>query len=87
MDNLLAFGLFNVVYATYLETSPGTQGVLIRPDSNNNRKISLSSYFNFIRQPITGPPEVRRELWKPQNFDINYPVVCGIFMATYNCLF
>jgi hypothetical protein len=86
MDNLLAFGLFNVIYATYLETSPGTKGILIRPDSTGNRKINLSSYWNFIKQPITGRPEIRNELWKPQNWDINYPFTLTMFMTTYNFL-
>lgn len=87
MDNLLAFGVFNVIYATYLETNPGTSGVIIRPNGDGEKKINLSSYLNFIKQPIVGRPEVRRELWKPNNWDLNYPLLCTMFMTTYHCIF
>lgn len=84
MDNLIAFGLFNIGFAGYLEFNQGTKGVLIRPDSNGHRQLHLLSYLNFIKQPIIGQPEIRYELWKWYNWDINYFASGGLFMLAYN---
>lgn len=83
-QDLCAFGVFNIAYATYLETNPKMGGVIIRPDQEGNKKISLKSYWNFITQPFkpdnTG---VQRALWKPANWDINYFMSALIFMFGY----
>ncbi len=86
-QDLLAFFGFNALYATYLELNPKIRGIIIRPDSDGKKKINLRSYFNFIKQPITTQqPEVRKHLWHPSNWDINYPVCAIIFMVGYKII-
>ena len=83
-QDLCAFALFNIGYATYLETNPQIKGVILRPDENGNRKISLKSYWNFIKQPFKSDNTgVQKELWKPKNWDINYFMSATIFMLHY----
>jgi hypothetical protein len=82
--DLCAFGVFNALYATYLEINPKIGGVIMRPDANGDKKVNLSSYWNFIKQPVICPyPEVKQELWKPKNWDLNYIMSALIFMFGY----
>ena len=84
IEDLCAFGVFNVLYATYLEVNPKMGGVILRPDEEGNRKISLKSYWNFIKQPFKSDNTgVQKELWKPKNWDINYFMSAIIFMFGY----
>lgn len=79
-----AFTLFNASYATYLELNPKMGGIILRPDETGNRKISLKSYWNFIKTPFNiENKDIKMELWKPKNWDINYFMSALIFMFGY----
>lgn len=81
---LAAFGVFNVLYAAYLELNPKIGGVILRPDGEGNKKINLSSYWNFIKAPFNSDNiETAKQLWKPQFWDINYPVCAVAFMTGF----
>lgn len=87
LSDLVAFAGFNIMYATYLEINPKLGGVVIRPDSEGNKKVNLKSYFNFIKQPFNSQnKEVQKELWKPKNWDINYAVCATTFMTGFQIL-
>lgn len=82
--DICAFAAFNALYATYLESNPKMGGVILRPDETGEKKVSLKSYWNFIKTPFTTDnKDVKRELWKPKNWDINYFMSALIFMFGY----
>lgn len=84
LEDLCVFGVFNVLYATYLEVNPKMGGVIIRPNENGDKVISLKSYWHFIKQPFKSDNTgVQKELWKPKNWDINYFMSAIIFMFGY----
>jgi len=73
------FGLYNIAFIVYLETNKATKNVFIRPDSKNRKRISITSYLNFISQPVNFKrPEIAKVFWEPKNLDINYVAVSGI---------
>jgi hypothetical protein len=83
-EDICAFAAFNALYATYLETNPKMGGVILRPDEEGNKKVSLKSYWNFIKEPFCSKNKhVQKELWKPKNWDINYFMSALIFMFGY----
>jgi len=85
--DLFAFLGFNILYATYLELNPNIGGIIVRPNSEGKKSINLGSYINFIKQPITTTqPEVKKHLWNPKNWDINYPVCATAFMLSYKVI-
>lgn len=85
IKDAIAFAAINVGYFTALELNPKTKGVVIRPDSDNNRVFSFSSMKEFMISPFKCRPATN-QLWKPNNWDINYPVAVGGCFAVYKCL-
>jgi len=84
---LCAFGAFNVLYAAYIELNPNIGRVILRPDENGDNRINLKSYWNFIKTPFNHDnPDVQKELWKPQNWDINYAVCGTLFMGGFKAI-
>jgi hypothetical protein len=82
--DMCAFAAFNALYASYIELNPKMGGVIIRPDSEGNKKVSVKSYWNFIKEPFCSKnSDVKKELWKPKNWDINYFMSALIFMFGY----
>lgn len=77
--DIVFFGFYNIAYIVYLETNKSTKNVFFRPDSKNKKQISLSSYLNFISQPVNFKrPEIAKVFWEPKNLDINYIAVSGL---------
>ena len=73
------FIFYNGMYMIYIETNKGTKGVLFRPDADNNKKLSIKSYLNFISQPINiFKPTIAKAFWKVENLDINYIAVSSM---------
>jgi len=83
--DVIAFGAINLAYFTALEVNPKTKGIVRRPDSENNKKFSPESIKEFMLSPFRCKPGTN-ELWKPQNWDINYPVVMVGCFGAYKCL-
>lgn len=84
--DLCAFGVFNAGYIAYLELSPRMGGILIRPDSNGNKKVNLSSFWNFVKEPFNTKNPACQKLWELENLDLNYAVCAATFMGVYKGL-
>lgn len=85
IKDIVAVGAINLAYFTALELNPKTKGIVRRPDSENVKHISLGSIKEFMISPFTGKPGTK-EMWKPKNWDINYPVVMTGCFGIYKCL-
>ncbi len=73
MKDGIVFGIINIGYFTYLEMNPRSKGIVLRPNAENKKVLSIGSIKNFILFPFTKTGLT--VMWKPENWDINYPVV------------
>ena len=81
--DLGVFAVMNAGYGVYLDNKKGLGNIASRPNSDGKRRINLGSYFNFIKQPVTGSKEVKKIFWNPKNWDMNYLIVMGSLMGGY----
>lgn len=72
LKNVSLILVINLGYFVYLETNKSTRGLFIRPNDKGKKVISWISIWNFMTIPFTNSI-----LWKPENWDINYPIVIG----------
>jgi hypothetical protein len=77
----IVFGIINIGYFTYLEMNPRTNGIVLRPNAENKKILSIGSIKNFIAFPFT--PTGLPIMWKPENWDINYTVVMTMSFGIY----
>ncbi len=79
--DVFVFGIINVGYFTYLEMNPRTKGIVLRPNAENKKILSIGSIKNFITFPFTKTGLT--VMWKPENFDVNYPVMMILSFGCY----
>ncbi len=66
-------GSVTIAYFTYVELNPKTKGIVFRPNDRNELVLSTSSIKSFILFPLTS--EGLKIMWKPENYDINFPMI------------
>jgi hypothetical protein len=66
----LGFVFGTLAFALYAEFGPGMGHVWIRPNETGNKVLTLSGLGALMREPFKN-----KEMWRPRNFDINYPIV------------
>jgi hypothetical protein len=79
--DFFVFGVINVGYFTYLEMNPRTKGIVLRPNAENKKVLSIGSIKNFILFPFTKTGLT--VMWKPENWDVNYTVVMVMTFGFY----
>ena len=79
--DFFVFGVINVGYFTYLEMNPRSKGIVLRPNAENKKVLSIGSIKNFILFPFTKTGLT--VMWKPENWDVNYPVVMLLSFGCY----
>ena len=88
INDLFFFGLYNVLYAGYLELSPGIGKVIIRKNNKGNNVISLASFLHFAKQPLNFEnKQIIKHFWSPKNLDINYVFVMTSSMILHKLLY
>jgi hypothetical protein len=48
VKDAIVFSALNICYFTYLEMNPGSKGIVIRPNAENKKVLSIGSIKNFI---------------------------------------
>lgn len=81
MFALYSFIIYLIIFASYLELSPGLGNVWYRIGVDGVRHIRLSHLFTFILNPFS-----MIELWYPRNWDLNYFVGASLFTIIFKNL-
>jgi len=84
-DIMVCCGI-HICYMTSLELNPKTKGTVIRPNDKGEKIISWGSMKEFMITPLKLDKPFARELWKPKNWDINYPIVMLGSFGIYKCI-
>ena len=77
MGHLGVFIIVTILFSLYVEFHPSMGGIWIRPDSNNIKRIHLSSLFNLMISPLT-----KKYFWNYSLLSINYIFILILTFTT-----
>ena len=84
IKDFIALSAISVGYFTYIELNPKTAGIVFRPNDKNEKILSLGSIQSFALFPFT---EVGIQImWKPENWDINFPFILIVNFLLYKTI-
>ena len=81
MSFLFPVFLGTTYYALYVQFHPKIGNVWIRMDSNKVKRFQLKGLLDLMKEPFKNT-----KFWQPENWDLNWVITTGVFVAGYNIL-